>query len=688
MSTLLAALAFALIKTAKQALAACAAAFAFLVMFLLLEADSLINQFEYVINSAFFDFSKYIPVPQSVSIGTHKEYDATILLAFVECALIFLFTFCIVKKKTTVPVVIISVLLVAPCFILISTCPNLLPLFLSIAAISVLLLTSELRRYGVAHCAAVSSAAFATVMCILALVYIAYPADSFKREPWQDKLLLDLRHRAGLEFVGEQPQQNGAGEGTTDVKRIDLGNAEAPKQTHEVVMQVYNDDSEQTIYLRGTAYANYDKNKWSTLNEQQYSLCPSTGAWNPFYSFSGAGGDMSMKIVTKNKEDVVYFPYFLSQKPIGVSQNADISLNNQEGKTSYTLDYRTYPVLVDLSVDSIEKNSYEEYADFVYQNYTQISDELCKELQEIGGKYDIDKVIDDSLNQALSSYYVPDSDMDMPIYPQSVAQAIQEIVSSSAEYSLETQGIPDGEDIASYLLKEDGGMETAYCVHFATAAVMMLRAYGIPSRYVTGYYVKTSSETPYTTVTTDNAHAWAEYFVDGIGWTPLEATPPSFTPSSPVADPIEEKTEPTEIQTETNQAEIQPTSSEVSSDNNSDDNSGLIMWAIVVSVAAALLIVSLRVLLIRALRRKRFISGGKSKRAVYIYRYIKRCEACAKKSIPQEIYDIGAKASFSQHSVTSEELNTLQNYAEKARGELYKAAPAIKRFYYAVIAVL
>ena len=81
---------------------------------------------------------------------------------------------------------------------------------------------------------------------------------------------------------------------------------------------------------------------------------------------------------------------------------------------------------------------------------------------------------------------------------------------------------PDAEDFALWFLREG---ERGYCVHFATAATVLLRAAGVPARYVTGYLTQTTAGKP-VTVTGEDAHAWAEYYEPNLGlWLPLEATP-------------------------------------------------------------------------------------------------------------------------------------------------------------------
>ena len=98
---------------------------------------------------------------------------------------------------------------------------------------------------------------------------------------------------------------------------------------------------------------------------------------------------------------------------------------------------------------------------------------------------------------------------------------MQSYVSSSARYDLNTPAVPDGEDFVSWFLHES---ETGYCVHFATAAAILLRCMDVPARYVTGFSTNVTAGS-WTTVTTDDAHAWVEYYVDGLGWYVLDPTP-------------------------------------------------------------------------------------------------------------------------------------------------------------------
>jgi len=63
-----------------------------------------------------------------------------------------------------------------------------------------------------------------------------------------------------------------------------------------------------------------------------------------------------------------------------------------------------------------------------------------------------------------------------------------------------------------------------FCEHFASAFVVLMRAMGVPARIVTGFQGwDPEAQDGYLVVRNANAHAWAEFWVDGKGW--LRADP-------------------------------------------------------------------------------------------------------------------------------------------------------------------
>ena len=64
-----------------------------------------------------------------------------------------------------------------------------------------------------------------------------------------------------------------------------------------------------------------------------------------------------------------------------------------------------------------------------------------------------------------------------------------------------------------------------FCEHFASAFVVVMRAMGVPARIVTGFQGWDSEpQDGYYVVRNANAHAWAEYWVEGRGWVRSDPT--------------------------------------------------------------------------------------------------------------------------------------------------------------------
>jgi transglutaminase-like putative cysteine protease len=76
--------------------------------------------------------------------------------------------------------------------------------------------------------------------------------------------------------------------------------------------------------------------------------------------------------------------------------------------------------------------------------------------------------------------------------------------------------------IASFLRDRVG-----FCVQFAGTYAVMARAAGLPARVAVGYTPGTYDPSVAAfRVTTDEAHAWPEVWLAGLGWTRFEPTPP------------------------------------------------------------------------------------------------------------------------------------------------------------------
>jgi len=117
-------------------------------------------------------------------------------------------------------------------------------------------------------------------------------------------------------------------------------------------------------------------------------------------------------------------------------------------------------------------------------------------------------------------------------------EKINAIVSYLSEYAytLEPDDVPYNEDFVDYFLFT--GKE-GYCTYFASALAVMGRIAGVPTRYIEGY-VTPPNKTSYGAyqITTYQAHAWVEAYIDGI-WRTFEPTPPFAYTSRAVTPPTE-----------------------------------------------------------------------------------------------------------------------------------------------------
>ena len=100
-----------------------------------------------------------------------------------------------------------------------------------------------------------------------------------------------------------------------------------------------------------------------------------------------------------------------------------------------------------------------------------------------------------------------------------------------AAYNESVPAVPEGVD---FVLNFLDGTQAGYDVHYATAAAMMFRYYGIPARYVEGFLItkdEAAALAPGEALALNgtHGHAWVEYYQDGVGWLPFEVTPGYFS---------------------------------------------------------------------------------------------------------------------------------------------------------------
>ncbi|MCE5240104.1 transglutaminase-like domain-containing protein [bacterium] len=117
--------------------------------------------------------------------------------------------------------------------------------------------------------------------------------------------------------------------------------------------------------------------------------------------------------------------------------------------------------------------------------------------------------------------------------PYEQVHAIEQELMWNYAYRLSApSGYP--QDFVDYFLFDS---RRGFCVHFASAMVVLCRALGLPARMVGGFLPgEEDRDTPdLYTVREKDAHAWPEVYFPGAGWTAFDPTPPEDVGESGLA---------------------------------------------------------------------------------------------------------------------------------------------------------
>jgi hypothetical protein len=298
-------------------------------------------------------------------------------------------------------------------------------------------------------------------------------------------------------------------------------------------------------------------------------------------------------------------------------------------------------------------------------------------------------------------------------------------VQSENVYTLSPGAMPEDRDFVEYFLTEN---HKGYCVHFATAVAALLRSAGIPARYVEGFVVSPDdpkAKDGFTELTDNRAHAWAEIYVNGEGWIPVESTPGRQSgitipwQASAIGIPASETPTPSVAgitsagatsgsatnvtigaasgngDKETSAGGIAGGAAGPSGNRSADSAANIgsalgspIPWA----VASAILTLILAACVVRsrrvAERKRSFESEDRRKAVLAAYSYIEnltifigkreRSEESPESVLPQELMDLVMEARFSKHEPPQDAMEKLIAYAEELSARAKRDMPPLR----------
>ena len=192
---------------------------------------------------------------------------------------------------------------------------------------------------------------------------------------------------------------------------------------------------------------------------------------------------------------------------------------------------------------------------------------------------------------------------------------------ASFPYTLNAAVLPEGEDFVDHFLFT--GRE-GYCVHFATAMVVMSRAVGIPTRYVEGFIMpeRVAGDGRFW-VTNRQAHAWVEAYFEGMGWVTFEPTPTYHIGAGGAAPEYEQAPAPTPQPSPEPTPQPAPPAQEPPAEppqapEQEEDAQGGFPWAAAIIILAMLGggYLAYRLLIARYLAKQRKLEGLDNREAV------------------------------------------------------------------------
>lgn len=300
----------------------------------------------------------------------------------------------------------------------------------------------------------------------------------------------------------------------------------------EVIM-----DQPTSLYLKGYVGAQYTSEGWTELeksvNLDAYDLFywldqSNFSSLNQLQSVARLHGDENVEnvqIAIQNlnaNRKYLYIPYELAT-PVSqmndVEQVQDYKVQSTKffGEDFYKYEATTnlvqkYPTLAN-DVYTLKKqgeqqdyfNGESHYNAFVYEHYTQLPKESA----------------------SIISHHIQGGSEERISYEQAIEQ-VTTYLEDNMNYTINVEQMSPEDDFLRHFLEKS---QNGYATHFATAATAMFRYLQIPARYVEGYLIRPTDVEGKEAfekmiLTGENAHAWTEIYLDGVGWIPIEVTPP------------------------------------------------------------------------------------------------------------------------------------------------------------------
>lgn len=511
------------------------------------------------------------------------------------------------------------------------------------------------------------------VALLLGLAWVICPREGYQRSPQVEHLRLQLNQLVNgsrvnlstrIPFQGEKGRSK-----LNDTGRLQF--------TGETALRVSCTQARK-LYLKGFSADWYLGDEWAQSSAVEYNSRMGQVEFSPI-TLAGLAVwatwpetptyEVQVELVAPNG-NYYYLPYGMVSE-LGDGWSVPVKDSYLESPGVGTVYQASAVALPDWS-QSLSLPESLAAAESQYQQYAQ---ETCLQVPE---------ELEDWLTELAYSIVSPEDPLAVKV------DKISAWVRQAARYDAAPGTVPKGEDYVEYFLTEN---KKGYCMHFASAGVLLLRAAGVPARYAEGYVVDGEDITPGTwlAVPDSQAHAWAEVYVPSLGFLPVEMTPgyggaipqqnqvtpeePEEVPETPEV-PEEAEPVPEEVPEETEPEEPEP--EEKRPEEKEEQSSP---WPFVILLGLVLVsggggwLFWLRPLL----QRRRETHGSSRSRAAAIYRRIQALERYT--PAPPRASELADKALFSKNGLSEQELIEFAGLARQMEQDAKAGAKPLRRLW-------
>ena len=565
-------------------------------------------------------------------LGQLSATDVSVPLILWAVLVAFSANWYLCRRKHIAVAIIPAVIPLVVCLVTADRVPAAIYLYLLIMGLATLLITDWTRRTQPAQSMKLAILFVLPVALFLGLVFVCNPEAGYVNHA--SKLQKDLSvwfedvQNTAESVLNGTPIDDSAG------KRINLQAVGTKSKSTRSVM-VVNSPIDGKLYLRERDYDVYTGTAWEASSERKETFP------------TGATPVGTLSILTYSTRSNLFVPYYATS---GISLVGG-ALENE---------------------NNLQQYRYE------------ISQKISKKASTPGAQY---KALPEE-TQAWATALANTITEGATTTTEKVFK-IQNYVRSAAVYDTAAAKMDTSyNDFAQWFLEESG---TGYCIHYATAATVLLRAAGISARYVEGFSVECTAGAN-VVVSKQQAHAWVEYYdQDTRAWCIMEATPISPEVEKPKTEsnkPQQNVTVPGVIEVTPSEEEIpgdtpvkippkeeplvEPTDPpefpEPPEDPPADDLQVKEPWKMPkwMKIAIGCLLFIGCVILQGYLRilwkRKLWNRGAPNDLAIWRWRKTRAIAKLLGQYYPVELDEVALKARFSQHEIQPEELQQFEDF--------------------------